>query len=71
MINIYMGLSISKICSKSSKKFKKMKRKAFRDKKAEIIYKQISGNDPEEVYKDYYGDDDDDDEPTYTIDINI
>ena len=47
-------------------KLKKLKRKAFRDKKAEIIYKQISGNDPEEVYKDQY---DDDDEPTYTIEI--
>jgi hypothetical protein len=52
-----MGISISKMCSKSS--IKKMKRKAFRDKKTEIIYKQISGNDPDDVYKDQ----DDADEP--------
>mgnify|MGYP000880840850 FL=1 len=49
-----MGLSISKMCNKSSKKLKNMQRKVFRDKKVENIYKQISGNDPDEVYKDQY-----------------
>lgn len=49
-----MGLSISKMCNKSSKKLKNMQRKVLRDKKVENIYKQISGNDPDEVYKDQY-----------------
>lgn len=60
-----MGLTISKMCNKSSKKIKKIKRRLSRDKKAEIIYKQISGNDPDEVYKDRYSDE----EETYTIQI--
>ena len=51
-----MGLSVSKMCAKSTKKIKKIKRRLSRDKKVEIIYKQISGNDPDEVYKDRYSD---------------
>ena len=53
------------MCAKSTKKIKKIKRRLSRDKKAEIIYKQISGNDPDEVYKDRYSDE----EETYTIQI--
>jgi len=60
-----MGLTVSKMCVKSTKKIKKIKRRLSRDKKVEIIYKQISGNDPDEVYRDRYSDE----EETYTIDI--
>jgi hypothetical protein len=60
-----MGLTVSKMCAKSTKKIKKIKRRLSRDKKVEIIYKQISGNDPYEVYKDRYSDE----EETYTIQI--